>query len=61
MRNRGMNRAIGLGLAGAAIGMYLYNNSKPQYQRKMERGLHHTVDELSDMVSDLGDRLRETM
>lgn len=61
MNNKGMNLALGLGLAGAAVGMYIYNNSKPHYQRQIQKGIHEAVDELSDMVDDLGDRLRERM
>lgn len=59
--NKLMSTALGIGLAGAALGMYLYNNSRPSYQRKIQRGLNHAVDEVSDMVGDVSDHMRKTM
>lgn len=56
-----MSTALGMGLAGAALGMYIYNNSKPSYQRKIQRGLNHAVDEMSDVVGDVSDHVRRTM
>lgn len=48
-------------MASAALGMYIYNNSKPSYQRKVRRGLNHAVDEMSDMMGDVSDHVRKTM
>ena len=56
-----VSTALGMGLAGAALGMYIYNNSKPSYQRKIQRGLNHAVDEVSDVVGDVSDRVRKNM
>lgn len=56
-----MSTVLGVGLASAALGMYIYNNSKPSYQRKVRRGLNHAVDEMSDMMGDVSDHVRKTM
>ncbi|MBQ8590249.1 MAG: hypothetical protein IJ486_07320 [Firmicutes bacterium] len=56
-----MGTALGVGLASAALGMYIYNNSKPAYQKKIKRGVNHAVDEVSDAMGHVSDTVRKNM
>jgi len=56
-----MSTALGMGLAATALGMYVYNNSKPSYKKKIQRGVNHAVDEVSDAVGHATDAVRKNM
>lgn len=56
-----MSTALGMGLAATALGMYVYNNSKPSYQKKIQRGVANAVDEMGDAVGHATDAVRKTM
>ena len=56
-----MSTALGVGLASAALGMFIYNNSKPGYQKKIQRGVNHAVNEVSDAMGQVSDTVRKNM
>ena len=56
-----MSTALGIGLASAALGMYVYNNSKPSYQKKIQRGVANAVDEMGEAVGHATDSVRKMM
>jgi len=56
-----MSTVLGIGLASAAFGMYVYNNSKPSYQKKIQRGVANAVDEMGNAVGHATDAVRKTM
>lgn len=58
-RNTGMGYAMGMGIAGIMVGMYIYSMSKPKYQREIQKSFRKATDELNDLVSDLGESLHE--
>ena len=49
---------LGLGIAGALIGVEAYMLMSPRGQNNMQRSLKKAVDELSDIVEDIGDGMR---
>ena len=56
-----MGTALGVGLASAALGMYIYNNSKPSYQKKIQKGVTTAMDEVSDAMGAMTDTVRKNM
>ena len=56
-----MGTALGVGLASAALGMYIYSNSKPSYQKKIQRGVTNAMDEVSDAMGAVTDTVRKNM
>lgn len=50
--------SLGLGVAAGLVGIHLYASSSPRAQRTMQKSLKKTVDELSDIVEDIGDGIK---
>lgn len=59
MRNSGFGYALGMGVAGTIVGMYIGSMSKPNYQKEVRRSFQKASNEFSDLVSDLGDTLHD--
>ncbi|MBR0596581.1 hypothetical protein [Sinanaerobacter chloroacetimidivorans] len=49
---------LGLGVAAGLVGVQLYMLSSPRMQRTMQKNLKKAVDELSDLVEDIGDGIK---
>lgn len=47
--------AVGIGIAGAVVGMHVYMFMSPKSQRHLKKGLNGVVDDLKDIT----ERLRE--
>lgn len=45
--------AVGVGVAGALVGMYVYAFMTPREQRHVQRGLKNAVDDLKDVTDKL--------
>lgn len=50
--------SLGIGIAGALIGLEAYMLMSPKYQNSMQKSLKKAVDELADIVEDIGDGIR---
>lgn len=58
MHQRTLAYTLGLGIAGTLIGVEAYMMMTPRAQNNMQRSLKKAVDELSDIVEDIGDGIR---
>lgn len=58
MSNNRFAYSLGLGIAGALIGLEAYMLMSPRGQNNMKKSLKKAVDELADIVEDIGDGMR---
>lgn len=55
-RNNAFAFTLGLGMAGGLIGSYLLMS--PKHQKDIQKNLSRAVDELTDIIDDIGDGIK---
>ena len=57
-QHKAISYTLGLGIVGALIGVEAYMLMSPRGKNTMHRSLKKAVDELSDIVEDIGDGIK---